>query len=191
MGLSCNTSPPPPPRKKHVTTTTTTTKTTRTLLGILAISATAALLSGCGVIQQFIGGGDATRDETGEVIEGTDTGDVFLLQVGDCINDSELDEVVTTLPIVPCDEPHDSEVYSEATLVGDAYPGDDVVGTQADEACYGAFAAFVGLDYESSVLEYYPFTPVAEGWAQGDRVVSCVIYDPATQTTGTLEGAAR
>lgn len=173
------------------TTTITTTKTARLLLGLVAISATTALLSGCSVIQQFIGGGDATRDESGEVVEGTDSGDVFLLQVGDCINDADLGEVVTTLPIVPCDEPHDSEIYAETTLAGDEFPGDDVVSTQADEACYGAFAGFVGLDYESSVLEYYPFTPTADGWAQGDHLVSCVIYDPSTQTTGSLEGAAR
>lgn len=175
-----------------MTTTTTNTRTTRLLLGIVAISATTALLTGCGIIQQFIGGGgDATRDENGEVIEGTDTGDVFLLQVGDCINDSELEDVVTTLPIVPCSEPHESEIYAEATLEGDTYPGDDAVAEQADGICFDEFAGFVGLDYELSVLEFYPFTPLAEGWAQGDRLVSCVIYDPEALTTGTLEGAAR
>lgn len=174
-----------------MTTTTTTSKTTRLLLGLVAISATTALLTGCSIIQQFIGGGDATRDENGEVIEGTDTGDVFLLQVGDCINDSELEDVVTTLPIVPCSEPHESEIFAEAELEGDTYPGDEAVGTQADEICYNEFAGFVGLDYETSVLEYYPFTPLAEGWAQGDRLVSCVIYDPEALTTGSLEGVAR
>lgn len=171
---------------------TTTTKTTRILLAVAAISATTALLTGCSIIQQFIGGaGDATRDESGEVVEGTDTGDVFLLQVGDCIDDSDLGEVVTTLPIVPCAEAHTGEVFAESTLAGETYDEAEV-GSQADEACYGEFAEFVGLEYESSVLEYYPFTPTADSWAQGDRLVSCVVYDPDVETTvGTLQGAAR
>ena len=172
--------------------TKTTTTTTRILLTIAAASAASALLTGCSIIQQFIGGaGDATRDESGEVIEGTDAGDVFLLQVGDCIDDSDLGDVVTTLPIVPCDEAHTGEVFAEATLTGDAFDETEV-GTQADEACYGEFADFVGLEYDSSLLGYYPFTPTLESWAQGDRLVSCVVYDPdVATTTGTLRGAAR
>ena len=42
------------------------------------------------------------------------------------------------------------------------------------------------------MLGYYPFTPTAESWATGDRLVSCVVYDPDVETTvGTLQGAAR
>ncbi len=177
---------------------TTTTRTTtpvlgRALLGLAAVVASTTLLTGCGVIQQFLGGaGDATRDDTGTVTEGTDNGDVFLLRVGDCIDDTDLGEVVTTLPIVPCADEHTGEVYAESTLSGDTFPGEDAVATQSDEACYAEFAGFVGLEYESSVLNYYPFTPTADSWAQGDRLVSCVVYDPdVATTTGSLAGAAR
>lgn len=165
----------------------TTRSTSRLLLALTAATATAALLTGCNLLP----GNDATRDDTGTVTEGNDEADVFLLQVGDCINDSELGDVVTTLPIVPCSEPHDSETYFEANLEGDAFPGDDAISDQSDQICYDAFPGFVGIAWEESSLGYYPFTPTQQSWEGGDRLVSCMIYDPAGQTTGSLAGSAR
>ncbi len=165
----------------------TTRSPSRLLLALSAATAAAALLTGCSLLS----GGDAQRDDTGTVVEGNDEADVFLLQVGDCINDSELGDVVTTLPIVPCSEPHDSETYFEATLEGDAFPGDDAISEQSDQICYDAFAGFVGIAWEESSLGYYPFTPTEQSWDNGDRLVSCMIYDPAGQTTGSLAGSAK
>ena len=34
-------------------------------------------------------------------------------------------------------------------------------------------------------------TATAESWASGDREILCIIYDPAGQVTGSLEGAQR
>lgn len=170
----------------------TTSRLPRILIALAATAAVTTMLSGCSMLQQLAGGGnDATRDDNGEVVEGNDEADVFLLKVGDCINDSELDDVVTTLPIVPCSEPHDSETYAEGNLQGDEYPGDDTVSSQSDQICYDAFAGFVGISYEESTLGYYPFTPTQESWNSGDRLVSCMIYDPAGQTTGSLAGSAK
>ncbi|WP_411699520.1 septum formation family protein [Conyzicola sp.] len=60
----------------------------------------------------------------------------------------------------------------------------------ADTGCYDQFATFVGLDYESSALDYFPILPTADTWSTGDREVICSVFD-TVQTTGTLAGAAR
>ncbi len=169
----------------------TTTTPIRVLVGLAAATLAATTLTGCSLIQQFIGGGDATRDENGSVVEGNDNADVFLMKVGDCLNDAEASGTVSTVPLTPCSELHDSEVYFEHTIAGDDYPGDSAVSDEADSACYDAFEPFVGMSYEESALEMSYYRPSSDSWSEGDRIVSCVIYDPAGQVQGSLAGAAR
>ena len=114
---------------------------------------------------------------------------VFTLAVGDCLDNFSADEV-TEVGVRDCAEPHDLEVYSEFELEGDAFPGQDAVETSASDGCYQAFAGFVGLSYEESVLDYTYFLPTQESWETADdRVVSCLIGEPDVQTTGTLANA--
>ncbi|KRC63129.1 hypothetical protein ASE14_04985 [Agromyces sp. Root81] len=165
---------------------------TRALVSLAAV-AVAIPLAGCSIVSDLVGGpaSQPERDETTqEIIEEGDA-DVFALKVGDCMNEVT-EELVSEVPVVPCDQPHDEEIYFDLTLEGDTYPGDDVIQTQADEACLAQFEPFVGLAYDSSALGMYAYRPSEDSWDQmGDRVVSCVIYDPAGQVTGTLAGAAR
>ncbi|WP_167052116.1 septum formation family protein [Salinibacterium sp. ZJ77] len=166
--------------------------TPRMLLAVASAGVIASLLTGCGILQSLTGGGDATRDETGQVIEGNEASDVFLMRVGDCLNDSASGDEVSQVPIVPCAEPHDSEIYSELRLSGSEFPGVATIEEQADEHCYTAFAEFVGVDYDSSELYFSYYMPTEGSWNDfDDRLVSCVIVDPAGQTTGSLKGAAR
>lgn len=88
-------------------------------LAIASIATAAVAVSGCSILEQFTGGGTATRDDTGEVVEGNDNTDVFTLQVGDCLNDATASETVETIPTVPCAEPHDSEIYASIIIDGD------------------------------------------------------------------------
>ncbi len=92
---------------------------------------------------------------------------------------------------VPCSEPHDFEVYAVPTLTSDDYPGDDAVDAQADDPCGSAFGPFVGFDYQDSIYDYLGYKPTSESWSTGDRVVDCVIGDPAGKTVGSLAGIGR
>lgn len=161
-------------------------------LAVAAAGVLAASLSGCSVLEGVLGSGEKpVRDaETQEITEAGQA-DVFSIKVGDCLNEASGD-TVSDVPVVPCAEPHDEEAYFEGTLEGEEFPGDEQVQIKADEICYGAFEPFAGISYEESELDYYPYTPTEIGWNEaGDRVVSCIIYDPAAQTTGSLAGAAR
>lgn len=168
---------------------------TRFAAKAFAVAAATALglsLSGCSVLSDVLGRApEAVRDaETQEIIDAGQA-DVFSIKVGDCLNEAD-GETVSAVPVVPCGEPHDEEAYFEYTFSGDVFPGADAVSEQADEACYGAFAGFVGLAYEESALDYFPYIPTEESWnGLNDRVVTCMVYDPAAQSTGTLSGAAR
>jgi hypothetical protein len=164
---------------------TVRTLTSRSALAVLAVASVVAV-SGCSMLSS--GSDDAKRDEaSGEVTESADA-NVFSIKVGDCLNLAEMSQTeVESLPVVPCAEPHDSEVYAEQTLTGDSLPAD--LDTTTDEFCYTEFSTFLGIAYEESTLEFQVLTPSSASWDAGDRAVQCIVVHPTEQVTGTLQGA--
>lgn len=162
----------------------------RTLIAAAALTVTLPL-TGCSAVLDLlpVSAPEPERDATTQEIVEESQADVFALRVGDCLNTVE-EEEVSEVPVVPCGEPHDEEIYFDFTLDDGDFPGDDAVLESADSGCFAEFEPFVGMAYESSTLDFYAYRPTAESWAQGDRVVSCVIWDPAGPVTGTLAGAA-
>ncbi len=160
------------------------------LAAVAALSAAALVaFSGCSLLG---GDNEPERDEEGDVTEATDA-DAFAIRVGDCLETMDWGaEGFSTVPLVPCAEAHESEVYAATDLPDGAYPGDDAVATQADEFCYGEFQGFVGVAWEDSAFDYGYLSPSQDSWEQGDdREVLCVIMDPNGLTTGSLAGAGR
>jgi len=160
-------------------------------MGRLALGATGAATVLLALAALTACSAPAVRDgDTGEVTQGGDI-DVFTLHVGDCFSDSAQDEV-SDVPVVPCTEAHDDEVFAEFDMPDGDFPGKDAFDSAASEQCDPEFAAFVGTEYTDSDLEYFTITPTADGWDQlGDRVVQCAVYDPSGRTTGSLKGTAR
>ena len=115
---------------------------------------------------------------------------VYKLEVGDCFAEVPEGDVLT-VPVVPCAEPHADEVFAQTSLPGGDFPGDDAIFAQADEFCIAEFNSFVGLSYEQSVLDYTYFYPTEESWLEGDRAVTCTIYDPGEEVSGSLRGVER
>ena len=117
---------------------------------------------------------------------------VFALAVGQCLNVPIGDEV-TDVGQVPCAQEHDAEVFALPQHPAERrapYPGVDVVDTWADEACYQAFAGYVGAAYEESILYYQSFTPTEGSWTQReDREVVCMLVgEDFAPLTGTYRG---
>ena len=139
---------------------------------------------------------EATRDDAGAIAtEGSV--DAFALEIGDCIlepegTSSEEGAVVDSVKAVPCDQPHDGEVYAEGDLQDGDYPGDTAVEEQSLDLCGPRFGEYVGKAYEESALDFFPITPTKDSWEQqDDRTVSCVLFDPEAQVSGSLKGSAR
>lgn len=158
---------------------------------IVTLSAAGLALSGCSLLPSLTGGETATRDDSGEVVEGNESTDVFTLQVGDCLNDATAEDTVETIPTVPCTEPHDSEIYASILMEGDIFPGTDAVIAEADAACLDAYAAFTGIEYADSIYYYSYYFPTEGSWEGGDREILCTIYDEAGQVTGSLQNIGR
>ncbi|MFJ2370003.1 hypothetical protein [Microbacterium sp. NPDC087665] len=167
-------------------------RTRRALALVGSAVALSVALTGCSAINSILGGGsgDADRDEdTGQVTESANI-DIFSLKLGDCKMESP-SGLIEDADVVPCDQPHDEEVYYEITM-DDGEFSEEAVDAASQECIGDAYTTFVGITYDESALEVFPITPTKDTWdGYDDRIVQCVIVDPAGQTTGSLKGAAR
>jgi hypothetical protein len=114
------------------------------------------------------------------------------VEVGDCLAvDQPFYGDDGRLLVVPCNTPHGEEVYYEYDMTSHDFPGDEDTEAESDEVCEGAFADFVGVPYEDSLLDFFAYWPSEDSWASGDRRVQCMVYEPGSEVTGTLAGAKR
>ena len=142
------------------------------------------------VVLGACGTNEPSRDASGAVEEAGDLR-VDRVRAGDCF-DAQDDESVETLPVVPCAEAHDNEIYEVFNLPGESWPGLEEVQQAAAEGCLGPFAEYVGVSLAESSLDAFPITPSEESWnEQDDRTVLCVVTDPEGPVQGSLAGAAR
>lgn len=103
---------------------------------------------------------------------------VTTLAVGDCLDEPEVDRLQETERI-DCALPHQLEVFAVLEHPASAngpFPGNEELLRWAAEECQDRFAGYVGTSYEDSELFLTHFTPVAAGWEDGDRGVTCLVY---------------
>ena len=132
----------------------------------------------------------ADRDSTGAIV-GEGSIDPFSIIVGDCFDDTGFNnEEVTSLPGVPCSNPHDNEAFAVFDVSMVNFPGDEM-GQIAYDSCMDHFSNFVGKEYESSTLEIMTLYPSSESWQQDDREVICALYDmDENKLQGSVKGLA-
>jgi serine protease Do len=144
---------------------------------------------------------EVLRDDTDEYLEGTlntakllaptgitadpgpDPGstvsrDEYLLIVGDCVDDEEIENYLVgdDYSVTSCDGAHDNEVYYIYTYAVGPFPGDDVVADELEVACEAQFQDFVGRDYQSSTLMIGTVFPNEDLWDAGERSGECMVY---------------
>ena len=121
---------------------------------------------------------------------------VLDLEVGQCINPpggQDQADLISSVTVVDCAEPHLGEIFSLPQLPDGAFPGTDAVQGSAEELCTNQdFETYVGVPYQESEIFSSPLVPTEETWAQGDREVACLLVnEEGTETTGSLRGANR
>jgi hypothetical protein len=132
------------------------------------------------------------RDDAGQITSAGDLS-VFDLQVGDCVLiDDELEAANETLPVVPCDEPHQAEVYALVDVDDlDQYPGERELSNRAETECVAEFADYVGVDLADSVLFFTYMIPSIRSWQDDDdRTVVCMVLGVGGPLEGSVRGAA-
>jgi hypothetical protein len=160
----------------------------RRLLTVCAALSAFLVLAGCG---DDLEGDETSRDESGEVVEGGDVGSLSL-NVGDCIESAAVGSV-TDVPVVPCSDPHDSEVIALFDMEDGDFPGAAEAQSIAQTECTGSlFTDYVGLDYQSSIYGVSFLVPTEETWdAIDDREIVCLATDAAgAPLTGSVKGSA-
>ena len=120
---------------------------------------------------------------------------VFDLSVGDCLNEPPESEV-SRVEKVPCDEPHDYEVFAlvNHSAGRDApYPIDLILFSDDTgvDACLPSFEPYIGQTYMSSRLYINVFYPTRESWERdGDREFVCLLFDLENASmTGSMRGS--
>jgi hypothetical protein len=118
------------------------------------------------------------------------------IKVGDCVNDGLAAGTISTVPTVPCAQPHDGEVYGAFRVKDGAFPGDEAIKSLAILRCQKAFGQFTGVAYDSTTtLTFSWYHPTEASWEKdGDRVIQCLVsrLDAAgkpEKSTGTLRDA--
>ncbi len=142
---------------------------------VLALLALVAIVVVVLLIVALVPSGD--DDEAPESRSGTISAND--LRVGDCIADARSPEGdVTTFDVVPCDKPHDGEVYTLIKLKGadDAeYPGMAFVNGKGQRGCRARLRRqATARAYRNPRLGYKFVYPTIESWAEGDREITCV-----------------
>ena len=149
-----------------------------------------AILGGCSVTKASAPETPQRAGATGAVTASADA-DVFAIKVGDCLTLRSVDATeVDSMPVVPCGQVHDSEVFAQMTLTGDTFPGVDSIQATLDGFCADEFGRFVGLEYGTSTLSLNYVYPTEDSWTTGDRLGQCIVIDPSDGgRTGTMKGA--
>ena len=117
-----------------------------------------AWIGGIIALAAVAGSKDVSRTADGSV---TKAGNVSPnnVRVGDCLKLSGFTGTVKTLPVVPCDQPHNAQAFANVTVPGSSYPG----GQALKQDCAGALptagsASFLG---QRSASEPRPLTLVS------------------------------
>lgn len=117
---------------------------------------------------------------------GPGEGSVFALDAGTCFDDPQETRGIQEVAVVPCDQPHDNEVFATFDLDEPGYPGGARVEAAALEGCTEAFPEPVAEDHRDTDLVIGVLTPSEDSWEDGDREVVCFLSSPDGVLTGSL-----
>ncbi len=112
---------------------------------------------------------------------------VSALAPGDCVNELHTEaEEVLDMPVVPCDTPHDGEVYAVFELPAGPFPGEEAVQEEVTVRCEDDLRSFAGAGSEQ--LEFTFLYPATESFWTEDRQVTCIAFDPDGQRSSSARG---
>jgi Domain of unknown function (DUF4190)/Septum formation len=135
--------------------------------------------------------GKATRSATTGVITHRGHISAFSLRVGDCFDNPARAESVNTVIAIPCDQPHNAQIYAKFKLTGSdfSYPGAAAVAGMARSGCNARMGS-LNKSMTTTAMTVRILLPEKTSWAAGQRTVSCMVANPtATLTTSLLNSA--
>jgi len=157
--------------------------TVLSVLGVLFWAAVAAVVV---LAAQHL---QVTRDASGAVT-GPGVSSASQLRVGDCLSTWDTG-VVSVITLVPCADAHRAQVFTEGSLPAGAYPGEQAVIAAADQLCTDKASGRNWTDLPGDARVSYLY-PRSDGWASGDRHVTCLVVTsaPVTGSATAVDAAA-
>jgi len=110
------------------------------------------------------------------------------LAVGHCVDGLKESDDLAGLPVLPCEQPHEGEVFAIFALPAGPYPGDEALGRQAQQKCLEQFEVYAPSSVADDKVELFYLHPSQLSWTSGDRGVTCVATDPTAKRTGSIKG---
>ena len=95
---------------------------------------------------------------------------------------------MTTVPSVPCEEPHEGEVFAVFDLPPGDYPGNAAVESQVDKGCDTRLADLQPERAHRLGGRTVHIYPQERNWIKGDREVVCIAKATSGTTTGSIKG---
>jgi hypothetical protein len=129
----------------------------------------------------------ATRSSTTGIITHSGRINVFSLKIGDCFDNPAGAKTVHSVTAIPCDQPHNAQIYAKFKLSGSdlSYPGAAGVARMARSGC-NARTGSVNKSMTTSAMSIRIFLPAELAWITGQRTVSCMIVNPKADLTSSL-----
>jgi Septum formation len=109
---------------------------------------------------------------------------VFSLKTGECF-----DPQGQSYSLIPCDSPHDAEVFATFNLTGTTWPGSPAVAAAANGGCASRLTGYLNPQLAVSLASTYIY-PDATAWQAGTRTVICEVRAASGQLTGSVRGAS-
>ena len=131
--------------------------------------------------------GKATRSSTTGVITHRGHMNAFSLRVGDCFDNPTGAHTVNTVTAIPCDQPHNAQIYAKFKLTGSdlSYPGAAVVALRARSGCNARIGS-VDKAITTGAMTMRILLPEETSWIAGHRTVSCMVVNPTPTLTTSL-----
>jgi hypothetical protein len=113
-------------------------------------------------------------------VNGATTATARQVDTGHCIAELPSDGRVSSVRLVPCDEPHEAEVVGMMTIRADSWPGRRTVESDVADWCEMDTA-----QVEAGFREV-TWSPSESSWGQGDHYGVCIAWHEGGDVTGSF-----
>ncbi len=111
---------------------------------------------------------------------------IFALRLGDCFDNPDSSQAITSVTAIPCAQRHDTQVFAQFGASGSGYPGAASLKQQANKGCNSRIAGSVDRSKVSATMSIRFIFPEEGSWFLGQRRITCLIVAAAGSLTSSL-----
>ncbi len=125
------------------------------------------------------------RSASGQVTQPGATS-VYSLRTGDCLQNPAARLGITTVPVVPCSQRHNAQVFAVFAVAGSGYPGTAALQHQAAQGCHARIAGIINQSLVTNSMTLQYLFPESQSWAGGHRAITCLVVDSSADLTTSV-----